>query len=150
MATLTSCGVNNSETPASIVTSGFNSSNVTIAEAFSKDKPFSNPILMYGSDFLTMFKSFRKMGKFDDMIAFTSKSSIDVHGVDAIRNFYANKYKNMSNVKLKNTVNNSDGTITLFYTNINMATKNAINITVAIENDTAKIILPNKLTKILN
>lgn len=120
-------------TPEPAITGGF---NAKIAEA-----PLANPVFMYGSDFLTLFKSLRKMGKYDDMIKFTSSATIERIGKDSLRDFYENKYKNVSNVKLASHTENDNGTITLNYTNINMATKNAIAITVVVESDTAKLIL---------
>ena len=46
---------------------------------------FSNPALMYGSDFLSFFKALRKVGNYDEMVKFTSSESIEEFSVDYVK-----------------------------------------------------------------
>lgn len=115
--------------------------------AQTSTKPFSNPAIIYGTDFLTYFKTLRGLGNYAEMLKFTTSKSIEKHGKNAIMVFYVERCKNMSKVKLVNITSNSDGTKTLNYINDVVATKNTFSINVIIENDSCKIILPEKLDK---
>ena len=136
---IVSCGDNTEVTSA-------DSTEVETTESVVVED-FSNPNIIYGSDFLTFFKSLRKLGDFDKMINFTHSESIDEHGVDNIKTYYEEKFTNMSDVKLMNTDEVGDSIYIMHYTNIEMATKNAISITVKVENDSCKIVLTEPLTK---
>ncbi len=61
---------------------------------------FSNPAIIYGVDFLTFFKSLRKLGKYDEMVKFTSSESLDKYGQSHLTSYYENKFTNMSKSKL--------------------------------------------------
>jgi len=108
---------------------------------------FSNPSVFMGSDFGNFFQTLFKQGKFEDMIKFTSAKSIDKFGKDAILSFYRNELEfgyDLGNRPA--SVVTSGDTITLnFKANI-MATTKIIRLNVFIENDSCKIVLPNKLT----
>jgi hypothetical protein len=56
----------------------------------------------------------------------------------------------MSTLKLNSITDNGDGTKTMNYTNMNMATKNAVSVVVRIENDTCKLIIKDLNKKLLN
>tara|TARA_R110001592_G_scaffold18814_7_gene77629 strand:- start:50 stop:508 length:459 start_codon:yes stop_codon:yes gene_type:complete len=102
---------------------------------------FSNPAIIYGSDFLTFFKSLRKLGKYDEMVKFTSSKTLGQYGESHLKSYYENKFTNMSNSKLTNIEKIGESTYTMFYTNKANATKRAFQFDVVIENDSTKLIL---------
>lgn len=117
----------------------------------AQSKPFVNPKIIYGSDFMTFMQSLRKIGNYDMMLQFTSSKSIKKFGKEKIVAYYKEKFTNMSKLKLNNVNSNSDGTKTLEYTNLVAATKYATSVTIIIENDSCKLILPSNLkNKLLN
>lgn len=105
---------------------------------------FSNPAIIYGVDFLTFFKSLRKLGKYDEMIQFTSNQTLIQYGESHLKSYYENKFTNMSKSKLTNIEKIGESTYTLFYTNKENATKRAFQFDVVIENDSTKLILNKK------
>ena len=109
-----------------------------------KKGEFSNPAIIFGTDFLTFFKSLRKLGKFDDMIKFTSSESIEKYGTSELIKFYQNSFNNMSDSKLINLENNGEGKYTMYYSNSEFATKRAFDIKVVIENDSTKLVYEKK------
>ena len=115
--------------------------------AFAQNKPFSNPVLIYGSDFGNYFKVLYAQGKFSDMVKFTSSKSIKKHGKDKIVDFYKNKiHFGYELGKLKSTINEDDGAIILNYPSSQVfATKKVVRLKVVIENDTCKLVLPDNL-----
>ena len=107
-------------------------------------KPFKNPAIIYGTDFLSFMQAFRKTGNLDLMIAFTSSADVKKQGKDKIKEYFENNFKNMSKLKLMSIVNK--GNIkTLNYINLSFATRNALSVDVIIENDSCKLILPKNL-----
>ena len=102
---------------------------------------FSNPALMYGSDFLSFFKSLRKIGNYDEMIKFTSSETIKEFGTDYVKGYYKDNFTNMSPVKLTNLERNCENYYTLHYVNKENATEKAFQIYVKVENDTTKLVL---------
>jgi len=115
--------------------------------SFAQNKPFSNPALIYGSDFGNFFKTLYAQGKFADMVKFTSAESIKKHGKDKIIDFYKNKiHFGYELGKLKSTNKEEDGSITLNYPSSQVfATKKVVRINVVIQNDSVKIKLPDNL-----
>jgi len=105
---------------------------------------FSNPAIIYGVDFLTFFKSLRKLGKYDEMVQFTSNKTLGQYGESHLKSYYENKFTNMSKSKLTNIEKIGESTYTLFYTNKENATKRAFQFDVVIENDSTKLILNKK------
>ncbi len=110
------------------------------------DRPFSNPILIYGSSFGNFFQTLYKQGKFNDMILFTSKNSIEKYGIKNILEAYE-KMEFGYNIKLKSSNSNPNKTITLNYETEIMATKGIMRMNVVIENDTVKVLLNNIKSK---
>jgi len=110
-----------------------------------ESKPFSNPAIIYGTDFGNFFRTLYKHGKYDDMIKFTSKESLDEFGEDEVRDFYKNKMKFGYEIGNPLSSNANGDYITLNYNGNIIATKTVIRIVVRIENDSCKIVLPNKL-----
>jgi hypothetical protein len=109
-----------------------------------KKGEFSNPAIIFGTDFLTFFKSLRKLGKFDDMIKFTSSESIEKYGKSELVKLYQNSFNNMSDSKLLNLESNGEGKYTMYYSNSEFATKRAFDIKVVIENDSTKLVYEKK------
>lgn len=109
-----------------------------------KKGEFSNPAIIFGTDFLTFFKSLRKLGKFDDMIKFTSSESIEKYGKSQLIKLYQNSFNNMSDSKLLNLESNGEGKYTMYYSNSEFATKRAFDIKVVIENDSTKFVYEKK------
>lgn len=110
--------------------------------------PYENPFFIYGSDFGNFFQTMYKLGKYDQMIAFTSKESVDKFGKDVIFDFYKNKLDfgyDIGKYPLSNSV--SGNVVTINYEANIMATKKIIRLNTVVENDTCKIVLPENLNK---
>ena len=114
-----------------------------------KDTPFANPAYIYGSNFMSFMQSLRKIGNFDMMVSFTSSADVKKYGKDKIKAYFENKFTNMSTLKLNSVVDNSDGTKTLNYTNMSVATKKTASVLIKIEHDSCKVVLPKDLSKTL-
>jgi hypothetical protein len=110
-------------------------------------KPFSNPALIYGSDFMSFMQSLKKVGDYNMLLQFTSSASIKKNGEEKTKTYYEEKFTNMSKLKLQSIVNNSNGTKTMNYTNMKVATKSSTFVTIIIENDSCKLVLPVDLSK---
>lgn len=136
---LTSCdGVNVGPGPGPLVT--------LEDEVGAEEKlDFSNPTVFMGSDFGNFFKILYAQGKFDEMIKFTSKASINKFGKDKVLDFYKNELKFGYEIGKPHSQNVSGDTITLNYNANIIATKRVVRINVIVENDSCKIVLPNKL-----
>ena len=115
--------------------------------ASAQSKPFSNPALIYGSDFMSFMQSLKKTGNYEMLLQFTSSKNIKTLGEEKIKKYYEEKFTNMSKLKLQSIVNNSNGTKTMNYTNMSVATNNSTFVTVVVENDSCKLVLPADLSK---
>lgn len=114
--------------------------------SFSQRGPFSNPAMIYGSDFGNMFKIFYAQGNYDYMLKFTSAKSIKKHGKDKVLDFYKNKFKfGYALGSLKSTTKEGDATILNYPDAKVFATKKVIRIPIVVENDSCKIVLPDNL-----
>lgn len=111
--------------------------------SFSQSKPYSNPILIYGTSFGNYFKTLYKTGDFITMMKFTSSESIKKFGYTSVMNYY----KEMDfgyDMKLRSrTISN--GVYTLNYISDIVGTKKMTRLDVVIENDSAKLVLDNIL-----
>jgi len=116
-------------------------------ETKSVETAFSNPAFIYGSDFMSFMQSLRKTGKYDMMVKFTASESVEKFGTEKIKAFYEEKFTNMSKLELKSVTDNVDGSKTMNYVNLSVATKSTTSVTVVIENDSCKLILPTDLNK---
>jgi len=108
--------------------------------------PYENPFLIYGTDFGNYFQTMFVHGKYEQMIAFTSKRSIDEFGEKRVLDFYKNELDfgyDIGGKPLSSGVEN-DMTVLNYKADI-MATKTIIRINVVIENDSCKIVLPSDL-----
>ena len=106
--------------------------------------PFSNPTLVYGSSFGKFFQSLLILDDFKTMLKFTSIQTRIKYGSAQLVSYYQNKFKfdfelgKLSNLKMKGD------TFFLMYSNAQFyATRRLIRIAVIVENDSAKLILPN-------
>lgn len=107
---------------------------------------YSNPSFIDGSSFGNFFQKMHKQGKFKDMLAFTSKESVDKFGAERILDFYENELKFGYDIGKRAISSGTDGdTVILNYLADIMATKTIVRIKVIVENDSTKIILPNNL-----
>ena len=106
--------------------------------------PYSNPFIIYGSDFGVFFQTMYKQGKFEQMLAFTSTQSKVQFGEDVILDFYKNELD--FGYKITQKSNGTEGdTIIINYDADIMATKKIVRINVIVENDSCKIVLPDNL-----
>jgi hypothetical protein len=121
---------------------------VTLKEDAAKEEmlDLSNPSVFMGSDFGNFFKTLYAQGKFDEMIKYTSKTSIDKFGKDEVLDFYKNDLKFGYEIGKPHSQTLSGDTIILNYNANIIATKRVVRINVVVENDSCKIVLPNKLT----
>lgn len=122
-----------------------------------ESKPFSNPAIIYGSDFGNFFQTLYIQGKYNEMIKFTSKISIDEFGENAILDYYKNEMAfgfNLGTPKSSNTINSigqevpsdyKDAIHVLYYLSDIEATKVATNIAIVIESDSCKVLLPKEI-----
>lgn len=108
---------------------------------------FSDPARVGGSSFGEFFISMIKTQNFDMALKFTSKESIDKFGAQAI----LEKYKGFSfNYKLTLASSVKEGdTYTLKYTTNEYATGKFKTMTVVVENDSCKLVLPEKIEDFL-
>lgn len=112
----------------------------------SVELDYSNPTVFMGSDFGNFFKTLYAQGKFDEMIKFTSKTSLDKFGKDKVLDFYKNDIKFGYEIGTPHSQTVNGDTITLNYNANIIATKRVVRISIVVENDSCKIVLPNKLT----
>lgn len=108
---------------------------------------FSNPSFMAGSTFGEFFLSMIRTQNYDMALKFTSAGSIEKHGRAQI----VEKYKSFNynyNLTLKSSVQSKD-TFMLSYSTNEYATGKLKKMTVVIENDTCKLVLPENLGDLL-
>lgn len=108
------------------------------------ETPFLNPHLIYGSSFGELFQALYRQGDFDQMMVFTHKESIKKHSREDIEKHYKDMKFNFK-LDLHSSKKINDTTYVLNYTSNIIATRTIIRMTVGIENDSAKVILPDKL-----
>jgi hypothetical protein len=118
--------------------------NFTVAKSqiyTGTDRPFSNPSFMMGTNFGQYFQTLYRLGRYDDMLKFTSQESIKKYGKDKILDYYQNcdfGYK----IKIINKTTDGKYYILSYNANI-MATNKVVRMKTVVENDTAKIVLDN-------
>jgi hypothetical protein len=143
-----SCG-QNSQDPAGVIKSSDGSefdSAVTAKDKTSEleSKPFSDPAIIYGSDFGHFFQEMYKLGDYDGMLAFTSSESITLHGERTIVEHYKNMTFGFEFGKLKK-IQEEDGRISMFYLSDIDATKVRFILHVKVENDSCKVLIHQNL-----
>jgi len=101
---------------------------------------FSNPALIMGSTFGHYFQSLYKLGKYDEMLKFTTAESMAaMGGSEVVKKMYS-KLKFAYDMRLKSKTISGD-TIILNYEAGIYATKHMIRMPVMIVNDTTKLIV---------
>ena len=116
----------------------------TKTEKVESNSQFSNPAIIYGTDFLSFFKSLRKLGNYEEMVNFTASESIKKYGKKELKKYYEDSFTNMSNSKLKNLEKIDESNYIMHYLNSEFATKRAFEINVRVENDSVKLVLDKK------
>ena len=116
-----------------------------VAEVTVANLEFANPAYIAGSNFGEFFISMLKTQNYNMALKFTSKTSIEKFGVEKIKEKYVN-FK--INFKLKLASKSIDGNILKFTTN-EFATGKFKTMTIAIENDSCKLVLPDDLSDFL-
>lgn len=134
--TLSSCGNKEKSAEKIIVTMSAAKSEPVVK--LESDKQYANPVFIYGSSFGNYFQALYKIGKFDDMLKFTSSGSISKYGKANIRKMYETM-EFAYVIKLKSKTGTD--TIVLNYEAGIYATKHMVRIPVVIESDTTKIVL---------
>lgn len=118
-----------------------------VMEANKVKSEFSNPGFMAGSSFGEFFISMLRTQNYDMALRFTSKGSKNKFGMDVILDKY-NSFK--FNYKLtQKSMSQVGDTITIVYATNEMATGKLKKMTVVLENDTCKLVLPDNLEDLL-
>lgn len=111
-----------------------------IAFSQNNDSGWSNPILIFGSDFGRVFQGYHKTGNQAMLLTLTSQESRSKYGDSTILNYYS-KMQFAYSIKLK-AHKKVDNCYYLTYNATYMATENIMVMEVVIEQDTARLILP--------
>lgn len=122
------------------------SSRIDSVSRADKEPAMNNPALMHGSSFGNYFQSLYKLGRFDDMLKFTSDDSKRKFGNEKIRQAYEEMDFGYV-IKLKSIVPQLDSTIILNYLSTQFPANKIIRMDVRIEHDSVKLVV-NKLDKI--
>ena len=108
---------------------------------YGSDKPFSNPSFMMGTNFGQFFQTLYRLGKYDEMLKFTSSESIKKYGKKTILDYYENCDFGY-NIKIRGRAEEGSYVI-LSYNATIMATNKIVRMKTVVENDSAKIVLDN-------
>ncbi len=117
------------------------STQTNAQSSVDSNKPFSNPSFMMGTNFGQFFQTLYRLGRYDEMLKFTSQESIKKYGKDNILDYYQNcdfGYK----IKIINKTTDGKYYILSYNANI-MATNKVVRMKTVVENDSAKIVLDN-------
>jgi len=107
---------------------------------------YENPRIIGGASFGIFFQTLYKLGDFNKMLAFTSSESVEKHGKKRVMEFYKTELDFGYNIEKGAISEKIEGdTVTLSYNANIMATNKVIRVNVVIENDSAKIVLPDNL-----
>ncbi len=109
----------------------------------SNSKPYSNPVLIYGTSFGNFFKALYKSGNYNEMMKFTSSESIKIFGYDSILNYYK-KMDFAYEMELRSIKQEGNSHVLNYIASINN-TSRIMRLNVVIENDSCKIDLDNTL-----
>lgn len=105
-----------------------------------KTTPFKNPALIYGSSFGIYFQSLFKLAKYEEMINFTSKQTINKYGKAKLVKIYS-QLDFAFPLKLKNLLEDkSSGIIQMTYETTIIATTKIFSMNVKVENDSVKLV----------
>jgi len=108
---------------------------------------FSNPGFMAGSSFGEFFISMLRTQNYDMALKFTSKGSRDKFTETAILNKYSTFRYNY--VLAQHSITQVGDTFTVTYATNEMATGKLKKLTLVLENDSCKLVLPDNLDDLL-
>lgn len=108
---------------------------------------FSNPGFMVGSSFGEFFISMIRTQNYNMALKFTSKGSIDKYSSKIILDKYSNFKYNY--VLAQHSITQVGDTFTVTYATNEMATGKLKKLTLVLENDTCKLVLPDNLENLL-
>ncbi|TXI85132.1 MAG: hypothetical protein E6Q38_00875 [Crocinitomicaceae bacterium] len=114
---------------------------LSAAVAQPVSKPYSNPLLIYGSSFGNFFKVLYKTGDFNTMMKFTSTETIKKFGYANVLEYYKTTDFGYEMKLRSRTITN--GVYTLNYVANILSTQKVVRLDVVVENDTAKVVLDN-------
>jgi len=113
-----------------------------IAFSQKNDINWSNPILIAGSNFGHLFQTYYKTGNHDMLLTLTSQESRTEYGDTTIMNYYS-KMQFAYSIKLM-AHKKVDNCYYLTFKATFLATAHIIVMKVIVEQDTARLILPNE------
>lgn len=106
------------------------------------ERPFSNPAIIYGSDFGKFFQGLYRTNNYKGMLDFTSTETLNKFSSEQVLDYYKDEFKfdyvlgNLSNISME------EGITILTYNKASIfATRRKLQIPVIIESDSVKIIL---------
>ena len=114
------------------------------------EKPFANPVFMAATntDFLTFLASLKQNAGIEPLMVYTSAQNKIHHPVRNILALYQNTNLNFEK-KLKSIITQNETLFILNYTCNIYATNSLKTITVSVEKDTCRLLLPNNLNDFL-
>jgi hypothetical protein len=112
-------------------------------QAQAEDKPWSNPILIFGSNFGHIFQQLYLTGNYQKMLELTDQSSRELHCDSIILDYYK-KMQFAYPIQLISHTRNGHKYQLIYKAKIN-ATVVRLRVEIIVENDTARVILPFNL-----
>lgn len=113
------------------------------------EKPFANPALIKGSDFLSLVSAEKMAGNNEELLRYTSRQSkIQLTSEQILKEF--GKTNINLEKKLKSIRKLNDSCYTLNYQTNAFATKGIMTISVSVEKDTCRLVLPIKTKNFLD
>ena len=113
----------------------------------SQKGEFSNPSNVYGSNFGQFFVSMLRTQNYEMAFKFTAKESIKKHGAVKVKDLYKSFSYNYKLVQ--KSISKEGNKFTVLYTTNEMATGKLKTITLVVENDSCKVVLPENLKEFL-
>ncbi len=108
---------------------------------------FSDPARIVGSSFGDFFISMLRTQNYEMALKFTSKGSIERFGKDKILDKY--KEFQFNYVLSQKSISKEGDSLTIAYTTNEFATGKLKKITVVLENDSCKLVLPDNINDLL-
>jgi hypothetical protein len=108
-----------------------------------RDKPFSNPALIYGTDFLSYLGAIKATtGDLNTLLRFTADESIKRLGATGVRWWWA--HHNINCQKKLKSLTRRENSYWMTYEILVNQTRKIIQIEVRIENDSCRFVIPPK------
>lgn len=114
-----------------------------VPESVESKISYNDPSVFVGSDFGTFINLLYKQGKFDEMVKWTSSSTISKFGKGEVIEFYKNKMNFGYKLTKLHSKTVSGDTIILNYQTDKFSPDRTVRIPVIVENDSCKLILSN-------